>query len=422
MNHARESARLNDSNLSHRHRRPAATTRPPTRRLAATCLALALAAPAATRDEDVYNINVFASDRYDSNLFRLPDGVQPFGNGRRSATTRSAGVNFQIDKTYGLQRFDLSTTNSHDSYDPYDFLDATARSYNASWAWTLTPSITGNLSINRSEAPNNFSDTGVIVEANKRRTEERRFDANWRPGAALHPRVSVTQNEDISDQTTFDRQNSKTTSIESALVYEFRSGNSADLYFRRGRGNYLDLNADPSAEADSQFDERETGISGHWRGTGTSALDGRLGYLDREHRTFASRNFSGPVGNLSFTYEFTGKTSLQLNASRTLSSIQSQTTSYSADETFSVTPVYSATSKITVRPSYSVTRRTFRGGLVDDGPDLRMIMRDTSLSVDYAVIRALSLSLSVTRSNRSANDRTYQFADHGASVSAAFRF
>lgn len=390
--------------------------------LLAAPLAALLGAGPAHAAEDVFNIDVFARQRYDSNLFRLPDGVQPFGDGRRSATTRSYGVGLNVNKAYGLQRFDISTTITRDSYDPYDYLDSTGRAYNASWAWMVTPSLSGNLSISRTEAPNNFSDTGVLTQENKRRTDQRRFDINFRPGASLHPRVSLLQNEDRSDQTTIDRQNSKTTSVESAMVYEFRSGNTTELYFRRGRGDYLDINSDPLLENDSQFDENETGAAAHWMWTGNSTFDGRIGYLDRKHRTFASRNFSGPVGSVNFTYALTGKTQLQLSANRTLSSTQSLTTSYSQDETISINPVYYATGKITVRPSYVVTRRSFKAGLVRTGDDLQMTMRDTSLSIDWNVQRALSLSVTLTRSNRTSNDAVYQFSDRAATIQAALRF
>lgn len=438
MKHANESHRLN---LPNRPPQPAkaatsckvVTSRCPrlsAPRTLAAWSALLLCTSAAAFDNDVVNVQIDLRERYDSNLFRLPDGVQPYGNQRRSATIRTTGVGLQVDKTYGLQRFDVSATVTHDHYSPYESLDATGRAYNAAWGWTFTPSITGNLSMSRSESLNNFADNllpgqaqgQIQTQPNRRRTEERRFDVNWRPGAALHPRVSLLQNEDKSDQTTIDRQNSKTTSLESALVYEFRSGNTAELYFRRGRGNYLDINADPTFEADSQFNENETGLSAHYRSTGASSFDGRIGYLDRRHRTFSSRNFSGPVGYLYYTYTATGKTQIQLSASRSLASTQSFITSYSRDETLAITPSYSATGKITIRPSFSFTRRNFFGSLVPVADELRMTMRDATFQVDYAALRALNLSFAVTKSNRTSNDGTFQFSNRSASVQASLRF
>ncbi len=387
-------------------------------------IALLLGSPASVLafDNDAFTLTTFAREQYDSNLFRLPDGLQPFNAGRRSATTQTAGLGLQVDKTYGLQRFDLSATVTRDQYEPYDYLNATGRTIGASWAWTLTPSLMGNLSINQTLAPNNFSDTGFVTHSNTRKTEERRFDVNYRPGAALHPRLSLLDSQDKSEQTTFVRQNSKTTSLEGALVYEFRTGNTTEIYFRRGRGNYIDLNADPVAQSDSQYLESETGVAAHWNWTGLSTLDGRIGYLDRDHRTFASRNFSGPVGQLSFTYYLTGKTSLQVNGSRTLGSTQTLISSYSEDETATIGPVWSATQKITVRPSYSVTRRIFKDPLVPVVEDLRLTQRDATLQVDWSVLRNFNLSLVVLKSNRSATDRNFQYSDRQASVLGRLNF
>ena len=373
-------------------------------------------------DNGIVDAYVYTTLRYDSNLFRLPDGVQPFGSGRRSATTRTTGVGLQIDKAYGLQRFDIAASVSRDQYDPYDYLDSTGRALTATWAWTLTPSLTGNLSFAQVEAPNNFADTGLQTAANTRKTEERRFDVAYRPGAALHPRLALIQSEDKSQQATFQRQNSKTTSLEGALVYEFRSGNSAEVYFRRGRGDYLDVDADPALQNDAQYDEDETGVAGHWQGSGASRFDGRIGHLKRKHRTFSSRNFSGPVGNLQYTYELTGKTQLRVDASRTLSSNQNVFSSYSRDESVTIGPAWYATGKITVRPAYTFTRRTFRGAISTVADDLVWNSRDASLNVDWSIRRWLSVTFSVVKSDRSSNNPAFQYSDHGASLKGSLAF
>ena len=373
-------------------------------------------------DTDVLDFSVIASERYDSNIFRLPDDVQPFGNGRASATTRTLGVGLRLDKTYSQQTFNVDATVTRDHYSPYHFLDATGRTVRAAWLWTLTPSITGNLSINQSQIPNNFIDSGLQTQSNQRKTEERRFDIAWRPGAALHPRFAFLDNEDRSDIPTFERQNSRTLSVESAIVYEFRSGNSAETYYRRGRGSYLNFDANPVDQTDAQFTESEAGVGAHWRSTGTSTFDGRLGYLDRSHRNFASRNFKGLVGSLGYTYAPTGKIQLRLDAVRTLSSTQTFISSYSEDESLAISPVYFATSKIAIRPTYTLTRRLFKGALLPSTRNLDLVSHDFTFRLDWAVFRSLDVSAAYLRSTRSANDLTYQYHDRGGLISGTFRF
>ena len=309
-----------------------------------------------------------------------------------------------------------------DHYSPYQYLDTTSRVISASWAWTLTPELTGNLSISRSQAPNNFSDTGVTSQTNLRKVEDRILSIDYRPGAAIHPRLSFLQDEDKSQQPTFNRQNAKTTSLEGALVYDFRSGNEASLYFRRGRGNYINVDPDPTIQQDSQFNEHETGLTAHYTSSGFSAFDGRIGYLSRDNRDFSTRNFGGVVGQVTYTYSATGKTQLQLVASRSLASTQDLSSSFSQDETLSFNPIWSATSKITVRPVFSVTRRTFHGAIVPIAEDLQMTMRNLSLQIDWNVYRHLTFSFAVTKENRSSNNTAFQYADHGGSARASITF
>ena len=390
--------------------------------LAVLALAPMWCQPARAFDDDVVTLSLNAADRYDSNLFRLQDGVQLVPDGRRSATTRTEGATLVVDKSYGLQHFQVNGNFTRVSYNPYDDLNTTAKVINATWAWTLTPEIGGNILINRTQAPNNFSDTGVQNGPNERKTEDRRFDLDLRPGAAAHPQLSLLTDEDRSQQTTLNRQNSSTRSVQGGLIYEFRSNNTAEIYFRRGRGNYANIDSDPTLQTDAQYNEREIGISAHYRSTGASSFDGQLGYLTREHQTFSSRNFSGLVGQLTYTYIATGKTQIQLQAGRSLYSAQSFLSSYTADETASVNPTWNVTNKINIRPGYSVIRRTFQGAIVPVADNLVTTLQTATLSVDWNVYRAITLSLQVFKERRRSNDAMFDYVDHGGTAQASLRF
>lgn len=390
--------------------------------LAALVAAAGVAPPAFAFDDDAIVVTLFGNDRYDSNLFRVPDGQTPFNDGRRSATTRTAGVGLVLDKQYGQQHFVVAGNYTRITYDPFSSLDTSSKTLNASWSWTLTPSVTGNVIIVRTQAPNSFSDTGVQTAPNERKVEDRRFDVDWRPGAAIHPRLSLLTDEDKSDVTTFNRQNQKSSSLQGSVVYEFRSNNTAALYFRRGRGNYTNLDVDVVNQVDARFHESETGLEVHYRSSGLSVLDGQVGLLSRTHDGYSSRNFRVPVGQLAYTYTLTGKTSLQLQAGRNAYSVQTAFSSYTVDETLTVSPVWNATSKISVRPSYAFTRRTFRGALVPVDDNLQMTLRDETLAVDWNVYRGVTLTAQATRERRASNDPTYRFRDRSAFVQAALRF
>ena len=365
---------------------------------------------------------VTSLQRYDSNLFRLPDGVSGANDGQRSSYTWSTGVGLKFDKTYGLQRFIVDGGFTHDHYTSFGNLDYTGRHVSLQYNWTLTSSLTGDLIYRQSKVPTDFAYSGYLTDPNPSKTEEKRFDIDWRPGAALHPRFSVYQAETRAERVVFQQENSRSTSYEGSLIYDFRSGNTVELYGRYAPGDYVDNFAGASALLDQQFKEREVGLRTTWQITGTSTLSGNVGYMKRTHETYGARNFDGGVGALRYVYTPTGKTAIEVSVSRSLSSSQSNFSSYFSDETVSLAPVWYATGKLTVKPSFSVTRRVFRGSPFPVADELKETFRSTALRVDYAALRNIDLAAAFIRSTRASNDPSFQYLDNGAFFSVNLKF
>lgn len=360
--------------------------------------------------------------QYDSNLFALPDGVSPPDGRSRSAWTWRTDLGLRLDKSYGLQRFILDANVNRLHYSPYDDLDFTGRALAASWLWSLTPSISGLLLFNQREEPNSFADTGFRLSSNARHIEERRFDVDWKPGAALHPRFSIQQYEDRSDQLVFQRESSKTTSIEAALIYEFASGNNAALYGRRGKGTYFETSSLTTLQTDAKFKETEAGVRAYANFNDVSRLEGNLGWLDRTHDAFPIRDFSGVVGRLSYRYQLTGKTELLAAVARSLTAAQTTFSSYSHDESFTFVPTWNVTSKVAVKPSWSYLRRTYRGALVPVDNDLRETTRTAALQLEWSPLRWVELSTAFARVSRVSTIPGLQYIDRSVFVSGKLKF
>ena len=395
-------------------------------RRAACILCLVLPTAASALDDGALQIGVTGSERYDSNLFDLADGVTPPGTTRRSAQSQSVGLTLNVTKSYGLQTFAIDASLARLHYVPYDNLDLTTHTVGASWRWTLTPELTGRFEFDQVKVPNYFGDTGFQSSANPRKTENRVFSVDYRPGAAIHPRFSFLSIEDRSATAVLNRDNSRTTSVEGALVYEFRSTNDVELYFRRGRGRYTDIGNDPALLLDDTYDESETGIGAHWNRDwstlGKTTFDGQIGYLKREHQRFAQRNFSGPVGKISFVYYATGRTRVEINGVSTLSSAQSTFSSYSHDTSVSVSPIYALTGKINVGLAYSWAHRSFLGAVTNNQDTLRYTTRDATAFIGWNIWRSLDLTLSGFRESRVASSGAFQYVDVGGIANLALKF
>ena len=371
---------------------------------------------------DTLRFAAFQVERYDSNFFRLPDGVNPNGNQLRSTVTSTTGLGVGLDKRYGLQRFVADAAVTYDHYAPYTKLDFTGYRLTSTYYWAITPALTGNLVFDHARLPTNYEFTSFRTATNPRTTQNTRLDIDWRAGAALHPRLSLFATEDTTQDPTFQVESYKARNAQLALVYQFRSNNNAQVYLRGTRGNNTNADQPPSFLINNDFTESEAGFLTQWTVSGLTTGEASIGRLQRNYSTFNQRSFDGVVGHLNLTYNVTGKTTARLAASRTLNSSQTIFSSYYTEDIGRASLEWAATGKITVRPVFQLRRQVYKGSPFPVVANLSETTRDTSLQVDLAALRALDFSFALTRSTRNANDPTLQFVDHSASVSARIKF
>ena len=371
---------------------------------------------------DTLRFAAFQVERYDSNFFRLPDSTDVPGGGRRSAVTSTTGFGVGLDKRYGLQRIVVDAAITRDHYAPYDNLDFTGNRLTSTYYWAVTPSITGNLVFDHARLPTDYEFTSFRTVTNPRTTQLARLDVDWRAGAALHPRFSIYSTEDTTQDPTFQVESYKSRTAQVALIYQFRSNNSVQLYGRGSRGNNTNADSAPSFLINNDFNEREYGAQANWIVTGQTDGEFAIGRLERSYSTFGQRDFDGFVGHLTLNYAITGKSTFRLAASRSLNSSQTTFSSYYVEDTARASLDYAATGKIIVRPVFQIRRQVYRGSPFPVATPLKETTRDSSLQVEYAALRWLDFSLALTRSTRNANDPTVPFTNRSAAVYARVKF
>lgn len=297
-------------------------------------------------------------------------------------------------------------------------LSETSRSGDASWRWTLTPNLTGDLTYSRAESLNSFADFTGYNQRNINTNENSGISLDWMVDGAWHTVLAISQLWQRNDLPVLTLEDVRIRSAEASLRYVFLAGNSLAGYFRHGSGKYLNRTLDAVNQLDTEFVERETGVRAAWQITGKSGLYGQVGFLSRDHDHFGSRDFNGAVGQLRYHWDITGKTLLEAEGSRTLGSYQASSSSYLVTDTFGIGPSWNATPATRFTARYLATRYDYRGALAGAGALRRDTVRGASLTARWEISSPLALEASWAHNNRGSNLPGLEFSDNTAMISA----
>lgn len=164
-----------------------------------------------------------------------------------------------------------------------------------------------------------------------------------------------------------------------------------------------------------------------WPYSGLLQLQGRLGYLKREHENVSQRDFSGFTGRATADYSPSGKTLLSLSMYRELGAVSEISSSYRLTTGISFDAVWSITSKITLRGGLSDVKAEFQGDpgfFLTNAPIREDKIQNASLSLSYQPIRSTVLGLGMQSGYRESNtlfpDNDYKFNTIFANVRVDF--
>jgi exopolysaccharide biosynthesis operon protein EpsL len=363
-------------------------------------LSFSLSAPTWADEQDVFNFSVGAGATFEDNLFRLPDSANTFqslGKSRRSDRILTTNVGIKIDKPYSLQRFQVDLNVIDNNYDTYSYLDYTAFNYRAAWLWQLTPNIKGTLSADQQQVLNSFSEfRDFDNELNRRRSiqtnENRIFDVDATVGGGWHLLGGISELRS-RNSVTFDATGDFIqTGANVGLKYVTPSENSITLLQRAYNGDYQGRRADALTQLDSGFKQRETEALLQWRLTGKSLIDAKIGYVDREHDNFSSRDYDGMTGRLAYNWQPTGKLGVITSLSRNIYSFQQAVNSYYVADTFAITPIWQLTPKTSLKMRYDFSRRDYRGTVISIPEHRKDNVQSFMLSADWQAMRTLTVT------------------------------
>ena len=370
------------------------------------CLAYwPIVSSAALDPTDVIQIQATGSLVHDSNLFRLPDDLNP-----TSDTTRVLGLGLKLDKTISRQRLigDLSVNDA--KYNRNSNLDHVGGDGRLAWMWQVGNYWSGEASYRKQRTLAGFADfrlnvKDLIDNETYRLSGGYQFHPRWRVAADFSDQ-DVTHSADL--RRTFDYM-SKATGL--SLTYRTPAANTAGLQLRRTERDYPNRQTVGVVAFDNSHTEDRIEATAVWWPTGLLRLDGKVGYVDLHHDLLSARDFSGVIWRAIATWEATGKTRIAVTASRDVRLYEDLATSFIVVNAFGVTPTYAISSKVIVHGDFSYEDREYRGnpGFVVASFLREDKVRLARLGVTYTPIRNIDLILSYEVGDRRSNVFTSNF-------------
>lgn len=372
---------------------------------------LTFALPVHADEQDVFNVSAGASITFDDNLFRLPDSASAsdvLGKSQRSDRIFTTNAGIKIDKPYSLQRFQVEANAVDNRFDNYSYLDYTAFNYRAAWLWALTPDIKGTLSADQQQVLNSFAEfRGTNNELNRTRSiqtnENRIFDVDALIGGGWHLLGGISELRSRNSITFNAVGDFIQTGANIGIQYVAPSENSIALVQRAFNGNYQGRVLDVTNQLDTGFKHRETELQVKWRLTGKSLIDAKLGYLDREHDNFESRDYDGMTGKLAYNWQPTGKLAITTSLARNIYSFQQAINSYYVADTFAIAPIWEVTEKTSVSMRYDYSQRDYRGSVISLAEHRKDHVQSLMLAAEWKPLRTVTVTGTLRREMRDSS-------------------
>lgn len=376
---------------------------------------------------DNLQVRIGGGLRYDSNIFRLPDGVDavtPNGTGRSDMiATVNAGATVIVPVS--RQQFLFSADLSQANYNKFSNLNFTGQDLRGLWRWQAGPWLAGDLGHTRTKYLSNFATT-FGQGPNVRTTDTSYFNANYpfaanwavNFGAAEARYTNSDPNNRFSDNDT--------------------SSRNLGLRYTTGLGNYIGVQGstiDSRFKApfifngvafDNSYDQKTLNAVAGWSPSAATQLQGTLGRTRRDPKQAGRPEVSGTTGSILGTWRATAKTALNVEVGRDFGPAVDVLTASSKATTITIAPSWQATAKITVLGTLRRQKRDYSDALVPTivpGGQLRSDTLDVAgLAVVYTPIDRVVVNLSAQREQRKSNLGGLDYTADSLSATVQYSF
>lgn len=376
---------------------------------------LPVAAPAG--EGDFFRPLVSAAYYHDSNIFRfarddeVPATIAGEGTGNRiqSVNYYLLGAGFLVDWQQSRQRIQARALASRARFSRYDaILDYDGYDLNARWDWQLGNRWRGQLGTERTKTLGSYDNVGV---GKNTRTQSRYnfsavhdFHTDWQAEVGYNRYASK-----------YASQSSRDVDVDTFSLGVYRLGATMQRMGLELR--YSDVQRPNKLGALSDATEWGLFAVATWQPSGKTRLRGRLGYINRDFKTSAARDFSGLEGRVEAEWAPTGKSLVNAAAYRELNESDLGTTNnYVEVSGLDLTGQWLILPKTRVGPFLQLENRSYDGTSVDDD------YLSFGLRASYQPWPGGDIALSVQRSTRDSSIPDRDFRANVISLTAAMAF
>ncbi|MBE0593501.1 MAG: outer membrane beta-barrel protein [Gemmatimonadales bacterium] len=379
---------------------------------------------------DVLTFRAGVGLEHHSNIFNLPDGVEPTeatygGSGRSDMQLRGLfGVNF--DKQVSLQRFQLFGTLEPVKFMEFSRFDHVAYDLGANWDWAIGRPWFGTLGLRLSERLSGFD---TITISDKNREQRNRYYAT--AGMRLTPDWAIVSGIDL--ETTSNSASALEYYDYDFLSYElgarYTRGRQAEFEFvwRHTDGDYpnrqlLDSSGNVlPASVDNEFSQDAALVRLQYRPSNDSRIAGHVGYTRRSYDTQSGRDFSGLVAGLDLDWSPTGAFQMRTSLIHEIQPEDLLTANHVTATSIVLRPMYQITGRIGLEGLAQYTTRDYDGDPLAGGTredDVSII----GLDAIYAYSRTITGRAGIQYVKRDSNINQFDFDDTRITLSVIANF
>ena len=391
-----------------------------------------------------FSFSVSQTFMQDSNLYRLPSSsslpsTYKVPKEKRSDTVSFTSVGVNFDGEVSRQSFHAGVNVSRALYRTHSDLNNTSLGANLRWDWRVGDRVSGVFGYSYSESFVGFDNNYVGANPDDREKLMRQlgrvnFSADywWHPNWATGFGVSsVRSNYNNSDNDkSLEKYNAQTVSLN--LTYRPSTGNRIVLSVQSEEGDYPEqyhperhdkLGGEKGLMR--EWERRDAKLSGQWRLSGVTQVDGYVGYTKRKYEYASNRDFSGVTGKIGFQWTPTGKAIIDLSWRREIGADQDLISNYAVTKALALRPTWVVTSKVRLGASYERRDRKYGG---DPGYYLPISNPKNAkstvygLNLQYLPTSSGSIVLNFQRDKRNAEEEVYGYRARIVSLSGSWTF
>lgn len=361
---------------------------------------------------------------YDNNLFRLPSSVDPqlaIGKPATSDHIQTESIGINLDKKYSNQDVQFKANATNNKFRTFSNLDYFNTSYSAAWNWNLTTRFSGSLSDIRTQTLNSFTDIHVYTR-NLNTVDTRRLDGDWWVDSNWHVLLGVSDSKSTSSQSVINNQSGVAKSSEWGLKYAPGDGSSISLISRQIHNQYINGILNYFLLVDTENTESQQELRFNWPFSGKSVLSGNLVNIDHRYPTFYQRNFSGTQGGVTYFWNISDKSTVNMTMNRSINSWFDLSSSYSVTDSASISPSWQISAKTNMHMSITHSKVEYLGPIVSNLIARHDTNQSEELGLDWSPQRSVTLGASMQSSHRSSNYSAYEYDDRTSNLFLTLSF